>query len=88
MANSIFQTQLMQQYKQFRQNPMQFLASRNMNVPMNAMSDPKALFEQMTGQKIPQEYANNPYGYLQMMTNNMPQQQSNPLMSMAQMFMK
>ena len=42
----------------------------------------------MTGQKVPQEYANNPYGYLQMMTNNMPQQQSNPLMSMAQMFMK
>lgn len=55
---------------------------------MNAMSDPKALFEQMTGQKVPQEYTNNPYGYLQMMTNNMPQQQGNPLMSMAQMFMK
>lgn len=49
-------------------------------------NDPRALFEQMSGQKIPDEYANNPYGYLQSMVGNMPQQKGNAMLSMAQMF--
>ena len=81
VAKSIFQNQILEQYKSFRQNPCQFLG-----IPQNVNTNPRTLFEQMTGQKIPQEYENNPYGYLQSMASNMPQQQSNPLLAMAQLF--
>ena len=47
------------------------------------MNDPRAIFEQMTGQKVPDEYANNPLGYL--MSLNMPQQQMNPMVNMYNM---
>ena len=79
MANSIFQKQIQEQYQQFRQNPTKFLVGME-------IGDPKAMIEKMSGHKIPDEYANNPYGYLQSMVGNMPQQQGNAMLSMAQMF--
>ena len=79
---------MVQQYQQFRKDPATFLGVKNMPAGIMSDSTGKAAFEYMTGQQIPDEYANNPRGYLQSMISNMPAQQGNTMLSMAQMFMK
>lgn len=86
VANSIIQNQILQNFQTFRKNPAQFLASKNMNIAPNQMNDPKAIFEQMTGTKVPDEYADNPMGYL--MSLNLPQQQVNPMVNMFNTLMR
>lgn len=80
MANPIMQKQIIENYNAFLNNPKQALT--NMNIPFDPakMNDPKALFEQATGQKVPDEYANNPLGYLQAMSGR----NANPLINIFQ----
>lgn len=49
---------MMQQFQMFRQNPMQWLISRGMNVPQNIMNDPNAIIQHLmnTGQITQQQY--------------------------------
>ena len=87
VANSIFQKQMASQYQQFRKDPATFLGINNM--PQNVMSDStgKAAFEYITGQQIPDEYANNPIGYAkQMMNTQMTEQQRSTFGMMMSMF--
>lgn len=47
MANPLFNlfnkpNPFMQQFNAFQQNPMQFLLSKNVNIPQNLQQDPKA----------------------------------------------
>lgn len=87
MANSVFQNQISRQYQQFRKDPTTFLGMSN--VPQYVMTDRtgKAAFEYMTGQKVPDEYANNPRGYAQQMMNTqMNEQQRNTFGMMLNMF--
>ena len=81
VANPILQRQILQNFDVFMKNQSQFLQSNN--IAPSQMNDPRAIFEQMTGQKVPDEYANNPLGYL--MSLNMPQQQMNPMVNMYNM---
>lgn len=48
--------------QQFKQNPMQFLVSRRLNVPQNVMNDPNAILDHLvkTGQ-ISQQQINSAY---------------------------
>lgn len=49
---------MMQMFQQFRQNPMQWLVSRGMNVPQNIANDPNAIIQYMmnNGQISQQQY--------------------------------
>jgi predicted amidophosphoribosyltransferase len=49
---------VMQLFQVFRQNPMQFLLSRGMNVPQNIQNDPNAIIQYMlnNGQISQQQY--------------------------------
>lgn len=53
---------MMQMVQQFRQNPMQMLLQRKMNVPQNIMNDPNAILNHLlqTGQ-ITQNQVNQAY---------------------------
>ena len=48
--------------QQFKQNPMQFLVSRRLNVPQNVLNDPNAILDHLvkTGQ-ISQQQINSAY---------------------------
>lgn len=81
VANPIIQNQILQNFNTFMNNRTGFCANNHINP--SQMNDPKAVFEQMTGQKVPDEYANNPLGYL--MSLNIPQQQMNPMVNMFNM---
>lgn len=54
--------QLMGMLSQFKQNPMQFLMQRKMNIPQNISSDPQAILNHLlqTGQ-ISQQQVNAAY---------------------------
>lgn len=84
VANSIMQNQLMQDYNAFLQNPDQFLSERDIQFTPADMNNPKALFEKATGQKVPDEYANNPLGYLQTLIG----QNNDSLINMFQMLIR
>jgi len=87
VANSIFQNQIAKQYQQFRKDPATFLGIKN--VPDGVMTDStgKAAFEYITGQHIPDEYANDPRGYAQQMMNTqMTDQQRSTFGMMMSMF--
>lgn len=53
MPNNVFQ-----QFQQFRQNPMQWLASRGMQVPQEIANDPNAIIQHMmnSGKITQQQY--------------------------------
>ena len=53
---------IMTMLQQFRQNPMQMLLQRRMNVPQNISNDPQAILNHLlqTGQ-ISQQQVNNAY---------------------------
>ena len=56
------QMNIMGMLQQFRQNPMQMLLQRRMNVPQNLMNDPNAILYHLlqTGQ-VSQEAVNRAY---------------------------
>ena len=41
MPNPLFQNQLLNQFQQFKSNPMSFLVQRNVNIPRNLMNNPE-----------------------------------------------
>lgn len=50
---------MFQQFQQFRQNPMQWLASRGMQVPQEIVNDPNAIIQHMMNSgKLTQEQYN------------------------------
>lgn len=53
---------IMQMLQQFRQNPMQVLMQRKLNVPPNIANDPQAILNHLlqTGQ-VSQQQVNNAY---------------------------
>lgn len=53
---------IMQMLQQFKQNPMQMLVQRRLNVPQNVMNDPNAILNYLvqSGQ-ISQQQINNAY---------------------------
>lgn len=53
---------IMQMVQQFRQNPMQMLLQRRMNVPQGMVNDPNAILQHLlqTGQ-VSQEQVNRAY---------------------------
>ena len=59
MANPFFQqgNNLMQTVQSFRQNPMQMLLQRRLNVPQSMMNDPNAIMQHLlsTGQRSQQQ---------------------------------
>lgn len=83
----MFQRQMQNQLGQLKANPAKFLASRQLNIPQG-INSPKQMVESITGMQIPDEYANNPKGYLNyLITNNqIPQQQQNQILNAAKMF--
>ena len=62
------QINLIQMVQQFRQNPMQMLLQRRLNVPQNMMGDPDAIMQHLlsTGQ-ISQQQMNAAYQTAQRM---------------------
>lgn len=48
----------MNQFRMFRQNPMQFLMQRGMNIPQNIQNDPNAIVQHLlnSGQITQQQY--------------------------------
>lgn len=85
---SIFQKQMMDQLAQLKSNPVQFLVSRQLNIPQNLSGSPQQMIEYITGQKIPDECNNNPNAYLNYLTNNsqMSQQQQAQMLNTARFF--
>ena len=75
------------QLGQLKANPVKFLASRQLNIPQGVNS-PQQMVESITGIQIPDEYANNPAGYMNYLMSNgqIPQQQQNQIMSFMNMF--
>ena len=64
------------------------MIGNNINIPEDQAQSPQQMIEYITGQKIPQEYVNNPNGYLNYLTNNsqMSQQQQAQMLNMAKFF--
>lgn len=60
MSNSM--AGIMQMLQQFKQNPMQMLLQRRLNVPQNVMNDPNAILNYLvqSGQ-VSQQQINNAY---------------------------
>ena len=64
MANQIYQSMqgqqpnIMSALQKLKQNPMQFLAQRNLNIPQNIANDPNAIIQHLmnTGQVSQQAY--------------------------------
>ena len=75
------------QLGQLKANPAKFLASRQLNIPQG-ISSPKQMIESITGVQIPDEYANNPSGYMNYLISNVqiPQQQQNQIVNFMNMF--
>lgn len=75
------------QLGQLKANPVKFLASRQLNIPQG-INSPKQMVESITGIQIPDEYTNNPAGYMNYLMSNgqIPQQQQNQIMSFMNMF--
>lgn len=48
----------MNQFRMFRQNPMQYLMQRGMNIPQNIQNDPNAIVQHLlnSGQITQQQY--------------------------------
>lgn len=57
------------QLGQLKANPAKFLASRQLNIPQG-VNTPQQMIESITGIKIPNEYENNPSGYLDYLVSN------------------
>ena len=52
MANPLYQSMNNQQsniLQAFKQNPVQFLAQRNLNIPQNIANDPNAIIQHLMG---------------------------------------
>lgn len=75
------------QLSQLKANPAKFLASRQLDIPQG-VDTPQQMIESITGIQIPDEYANNPNGYLGYLISNgqLPQQQQQQILSYAKMF--
>lgn len=75
------------QLGQLKANPAKFLASRQLNIPQGVNS-PQQMVESITGVQIPDEYINNPNGYLGYLISNgqLSQQQQQQILSYAKMF--
>ena len=75
------------QLGQLKANPAKFLASRQFNIPEN-VNTPQQMVESITGVQIPDEYANNPNGYLGYLISNgqMSPQQQQQILNSAKMF--
>ena len=85
--SSIFQRQIQNQLGQLKANPAKFLATRKYNIPEN-VNTPQQMVESITGIQIPDEYINNPNGYLGYLISNgqMSQQQQQQILNSAKMF--
>lgn len=75
------------QLGQLKANPAKFLASRMYNIPQG-INSPQQIIESITGIQIPDEYVNNPSGYLGYLISNgqMSQQQQQQILNSAKMF--
>lgn len=75
------------QLGQLKANPVKFLASRQFNIPQGVNS-PQQMVESITGIQIPDEYVNNPNGYLGYLISSgqIPQQQQQQILNSAKMF--
>ena len=75
------------QLGQLKANPAKFLASRQLNIPQG-VNTPQQMVESITGIQIPDEYINNPSGYMNYLMSNgqIPQQKQNQIMSFMNMF--
>ena len=75
------------QLGQLKANPAKFLASRQLNIPQG-INTPQQMVESITGVQIPDEYINNPNGYLGYLISNgqLSQQQQQQILSYAKMF--
>ena len=71
VVSPAFRQQLETQMGQLKLNPVQFLINNKFNInPGQQISSPKQAIEMITGQKIPDEYTNNPNGYYQYLMQN------------------
>ena len=67
------QNNMFQQFQQFRQNPMQWRASRGMQVPQQIAGDPNAIIQYMMNNgKLSQEQYNQAAQMAQQMQNQFP----------------
>lgn len=75
------------QLGQLKANPAKFLASRQLNIPQG-VNTPQQMVESITGVQIPDEYVNNPNGYLGYLISSgqMSQQQQQQILNSARMF--
>lgn len=75
------------QLGQLKANPAKFLASRQLNIPQG-INTPQQMVESITGIQIPDEYVNNPNGYLGYLISSgqMSQQQQQQILNSARMF--
>lgn len=75
------------QLGQLKANPAKFLASRQLNIPQG-VNTPQQMVESITGVQIPDEYINNPNGYLGYLISNgqLSQHQQQQILSYAKMF--
>ena len=85
--SSIFQRQIQNQLGQLKANPVRFLASRQLNIP-DGINTPQQMIESITGIQIPNEYINNPNGYLNYLlsSGNVPPQMQQQILNSAKMF--
>lgn len=74
------------QLGQLKANPAKFLASRQLNIPQG-INTPQQMVESITGVQIPDEYTNNPNGYLEYLLSSgkIPQQQQMQILNAAKM---
>ena len=58
MSNPLFTNQLMNQFQQFKSNPMSFLLQRNVNIPQQYMNNPEAAVKYLmnNGQMSQEQY--------------------------------
>lgn len=75
------------QLGQLKANPAKFLASRQLNIPQG-VNTPQQMIESITGIQIPNEYENNPSGYLDYLVSNgrISSQQQQQILNSAKMF--
>lgn len=62
---------MMQQFQQFRQNPMQFMMQRNMNIPQQFQNDPNSAIQYlMNSGRITQDQYNTANRMAKQIQNN------------------
>ena len=62
---------MMQQFQQFRQNPMQFMMQRNMNIPQQFQNDPQGAIQYlMNSGRITQDQYNTANRMARQIQNN------------------